>query len=299
MPSLSWREGERRQPQNDASQCQTRLASVTEGRNVVTAHHCKRQHPDIPRGHAGATCFGEGQEKRPPAFRVSSLLGGSWRSRLTFCGDSVLKRKTRVKFGGMSVFDTQRKCFPEKKSQRTTFGFWGCLGSRLLSKATPANGPLGRDHVTCISEDGGLPVEAGTCPLVRRLSIPLLRRAPCHHPVPCPRRHPLPSPPPLQDPSRSPKARGFRPARLSRAPAPRAVPSDPPRVTVRRPQCFCLPALKSPRRVRLYAISTACRPILHPAPSGPLLVHSCSFLRPRAEPNLIDSSAVIVPAASC
>lgn len=192
MPSLSWREGERRQLQNDASQCQTRLASVTEGRNVVTAHHCKRQHPDIPRGHAGATCFGEGQEKWPPAFRVSSLLGGSWRSRLTFCGDSVLKRKTRVKFGGMSVFDTQRKCFPEKKSQRTTFGFWGCLGSRLLSKATPANGPLGRDHVTCISEDGGLPVEAGTCPLVRRLSIPLLRRAPCHHPVPCPRRHRCP-----------------------------------------------------------------------------------------------------------
>lgn len=115
MPSLSWREGERRQPQNDASQCQTRLASVTEGRNVVTAHHCKRQHPDIPRGHAGATCFGEGQEKRPPAFRVSSLLGGSWRSRLAFCGDSVLKRRTRVKFSGMSVFDTQRKCFPERK----------------------------------------------------------------------------------------------------------------------------------------------------------------------------------------
>lgn len=120
-------------------------------------------------------------------------------------------------------------------------------------------------------------------------------------PPPCPlsSKTPLPSPPPLQDPSRSPKARGFRPARLSRAPTPWAVPSDPPRVTVRRPQCFCLPALKSPRRVRLYAISTACRPILHPAPSGPLLVHSCSFLRPRAEPNLIDSSAVIVPTASC
>lgn len=121
-------------------------------------------------------------------------------------------------------------------------------------------------------------------------------------PPPCPLSSKTPAALPASTPGPVPEPQGAGISSyeaLSRAPAPRAVPSDPPRVTVQRPQCFCLPALKSPRRVRLYTISTACRPILHPAPSGPLLVHSCSFLRPRAEPNLIDSSAIIMPAASC
>lgn len=115
MPSLSWREGERRLLQNDASWSQTRLTSTKEKKAetwwplIIVSDGTST----FLAGMLGPDVLVKVRRSGLQLSESLASLGAAGGLGQLSVVTLVLKRRTRVKCSRMSVFDTQRTRFPE------------------------------------------------------------------------------------------------------------------------------------------------------------------------------------------